>query len=866
MVTAQKPTKTPVAADGRPRIIVENRADGGLLYWLGKLYGFAALVIATLVVIVLVLAYRSVVVAAPPAPDFKSYARVAPAVSRIYAADNTLLGEFAREWRTITPYEQMPDRLVKAFLAVEDHEFFDHGGIYVKGIFRAAWANLSSGDFSQGGSTITQQVAKQFLGSEKSLIRKAKEAVMARRIESRYSKKAILSVYLNHIYLGAGAYGVAAAAQRYFQKDLDDLTLAETAMIAGLAQAPSRYSPIHSPARAIERRNVVLDQMQKYGFATADEVAKAKTEPLALKVYKDVFPDRMPYYAEQVRRYIADNAALKARYGDDPLMTAGLRVEAAAEPVFEAAAYDSVDYLAHKQDKRQGWRGPEWYLGDEAQRALFVERQKKLYGPGPLDPARRYLAIVEDVDSGGAKLRVGDNELDLPLRNMSWAAPWRAGAEIPNDATITNAKKALKVGDVVWVRREIRTRGKFRNWDLGSGLNPRWIAEKDQRDWDEGHPDLVELEQVPHPQAALLNADHRTGYVHALVGGNDYTRSVYNRMVQACRTPASAFKPIYYSLALESGYGYDTVLYDEKVTIKDPVTGVEWTPKNIFEDLDGDVSLEYALVHSKNIPSIDLFKRLGAENVLKWARGLGFTTPFNVDDSMALGSSCTHPAELARAFAIFAREGKWLDWVFVRRILDREGNVVEDHTVTWDPELSPGDRIDRVAAVAGTAPKQVMKPRTAFLITKLLRKMVEHGLTKTVRNTDLVAAGKTGTSDFTFDTQFVGFTSRLITMVWAGDDKRVRTLGREDAAYITIVPLWARFMWEVAQNFPNDEIPWHVPAGVDADDRGDHTKGRRGARMTLQRHYAKDQMEAEGLLPPEGTEGAPDGTPPPLTN
>jgi penicillin-binding protein 1A len=384
-----------------------NRADGGIFYWLGKLYGFAALIVAVAMTMTVVLAYRAVVVSAPQAPDFKSYARVSPAVSRIYAADGTLLGEFAKEWRTVTPYDRMPEPLVKAFLAVEDHEFFDHGGIYVKGIFRAAWANLSSGDFSQGGSTITQQVAKQFLGSEKSLIRKAKEAVMARRIESRYSKKAILSVYLNHIYLGAGAYGVAAAAQRYFQKDLDQLTLAESAMIAGLAQAPSRYSPIHSPARAIERRNVVLDQMHKYGFATADEVAKAKTEPLKLEVYKDVFPDRMPYYAEQVRRYIADNAALKARYGDDPLMTAGLRVEAAAEPVFEAAGYDSVDYLAHKQDKRQGWRGPEWYLGDEAQRALFVERQKKMYGAGPLDPARRYLAIVEDVDSGGAEVRVG---------------------------------------------------------------------------------------------------------------------------------------------------------------------------------------------------------------------------------------------------------------------------------------------------------------------------------------------------------------------------------------------------------------------------------------------------------------------------
>ena len=828
-----------------------NRSDGGILFWLGKLYGFAALVLLLGTVVAVVLVYRAILASAPPTPDLTTYSRVAPAVSRIYAGDGTLLGEFAREWRVVTPYDRIPQRVVDAFLAVEDHEFFDHGGIYFKGIMRAAWANVTAGDFAQGGSTITQQVAKQFLGAEKSLTRKAKEAVMARRLESRYSKKAILSVYLNHIYLGAGAYGVAAAAERYFRKDLDELTLAEAAMIAGLAQAPSRYSPLRAPERAIERRNVVLDQMEKWGFASADEVAAAKAEPLRLEVYRDVFPDRMPYYAEHVRRYVAE------KYGDDALMARGLRVEAAGEPVFEAAAYDGVDYLAHKQDKRQGWRGPEWYLGDQAQRDLFVARQKELYGDGPLEPGRRYLALVEDVSNNGADVRIGDRELDLPLRNMDWAAEWKSGTDATNDNTITSAKRALKPGDVVWVRREIRTRGKFRTWELGETMNPRWVAEKDQRAWDEGHADVVVLEQVPHPQAVIFNADHRTGYVTAMVGGHDFSRSVFNRAVQACRTPASAFKPIYYSLGLEEGYGYDTVLRDEKITIVDPNTGLEWTPQNIFEDLDGDVSLEYALVHSKNIPSIDLFKRLGAANVERWARKLGFTTPFNVDDSMALGSSCTYLSELARAFAIFARNGRWLDWVYVRRIVDREGNTVEDNTVAWDPMLGAGDRLDRVAATAGVAPTQVMSPRTAFLTTKLLNKMIEHGLTRTVRNLDLHAGGKTGTSDFTYDTQFVAFTSRFITLVWAGDDKRVRTLGRDDAAYITIVPLWARFMWEAARGFPNDPVPWAVPPGVNPRDRGDHSKGEKGARMTLTRNYERQVLEAEGLLPP------PDGAPAP---
>src|SRR5687767_4254924 len=280
---------------------------------------------------------------APAVPNLERYANIAPGVSRMYAADGTLLGEFAKEWREIVPYERIPKQLVEAFLAGEDHELFEHRGIYYKGIARALWTNITAGDFAQGGSTITQQVAKQFLGAEKSLSRKAKEAILARRLEATYSKRAILAVYLNHIYLGAGAWGVAAAARRYFDKDLDQLTLAESALIAGLAKAPTAYSPVHRPKVATERRNVVLDKMALYGFAPRAEVEKAKQAPIKLDMYREVFPDRMPYYAEHVRRYMSENYALSSE---------GLRVETAAEPTWEAAAYENADYGAHHQDKR----------------------------------------------------------------------------------------------------------------------------------------------------------------------------------------------------------------------------------------------------------------------------------------------------------------------------------------------------------------------------------------------------------------------------------------------------------------------------------------------------------------------------------
>jgi len=632
-------------------VTIANRRDGGLVFWLVRLYGFAALAVVAGVGLAGLGVYSYFSLHAPAVPDLRNYAKVVPAVSRMYAADGTMLGEFAREWREIVPFERMPKRLVDAFLAVEDHDFYHHGGLYWKGIARAVWANVTAGDFAQGGSTITQQVAKQFLGGEKSLARKGKEAIMARRLEARYSKNAILAVYMNHIYLGAGAWGVAAAAKRYFQKDLDQLTLAECALIAGLAKAPTAYSPIRSLKLATERRNVVLDKMAAYGLEPPAVALAAKREPIKLDLYRDVFPDRMPYYAEHVRRYIGE------RYGADAIGAQGLRIETAGEPAWEASAYENTDFGARHQDKREGWRGPEWRL-DGAARELFLGRQRALYGDAPLAPNKRYLALVDKVDSEKAEVLIGDRRLQLPLRNLKWAAKWQPG-NAENDLEVDSATAVVKPGYVVWVSREVRTLPRYRDWSLGDGKNPTWLSRDDQAEWDAAHADVVKLEQVPHPQTAIFTADHHTGYVVAMVGGSDYDRSEFNRTVQACRQPGSTYKPIYYSLGLDQGYGFDTVLDDVKVDIVDPVTGETWTPTNLEGTLDGDVTLEYALVFSKNIPSVDLFRRLGAKNVLAWARRLGFSTKIFPDDALALGASCSRLDEMARAFTLFARLGTW---------------------------------------------------------------------------------------------------------------------------------------------------------------------------------------------------------------
>ena len=841
---------------GRGPVVIANRADGGIFYWLLKLYAFAGLVLVAALCVVAVVTYGRFAAEAPPTPDLGRYAKVVPAVSRIYAADGTLLGEFAAEWREVVPYEKIPPKLVDAFLAAEDHEFFEHNGIYFKGILRAAWRNVVAGDFAQGGSTITQQVAKQVLGAEKSLTRKAKEAIVARRLEATYSKRAILAVYLNHIFLGSGNYGVRAAALRYFGKKLEQLDVSEMALIAGLAQAPSTYSPVTHPERAKERRNEILAKMVRYGFLGEDEARVWQLKPLVLKQYTEVFGDRLPYYADHVGSYV------RKKYGEDALMKQGLRVETAAEPVTEAIAYHVVDQGARKQDKRQGWRGPEAHLDEGKPRDTFRQRAARMYGAGPLHPGRRYLGMVEELTNQNAKVLVGETTYDLPLENARWAAPW-SRTDATNDRTISSLKSALDVGDVIWVSRDEPVTGEFEDWHAEGGGNPRWMnpfegerLERLQREADE----RVRLEQVPHPQSVIFTADHKTAYVVAMVGGTDHDRSVYNRAVhrQACRQPGSTYKPIYYSAALDEGYGFDTSLSDVPRGEVNPVTGEIWVPRNLGGTVDFVVNMEYAMVYSKNIPSVGLFKKVGAENVEKWARRLGFTTKIIADKALALGASCTILDELTRAFAIFARNGSWrscdrkdgklCDWIYVRRIFDRRGNVVEDNTVYYDPQLPPTDRLDRLAATAGMTPVQAIPARTGYLTNKLLAQVIDHGFAHMLRKTGINAAGKTGTSSATMDTTFLGYTSRWITTVWMGDDMRERPLGATDAAYIVVEPVWARFMVEAAAGHPNKKIPWEVPPGVDPDDRGEHSKGGK-TKMSLV--YRERSGPPPPDLPPE---------------
>jgi penicillin-binding protein 1A len=830
----------------RPRVRVENVSDGGLLYWILRLYFFAAISAASVAVYCVLGVYLHFARQVPPLPNLAEYGRTAPGVTTMLALDGTLLAELATERREIVPLARIPKPLINAFLSTEDRRFFYHSGIDVRGMARALWANFRAGQVLQGGSTITQQVAKAFLSSERTWSRKIKEAIFARRLEARYSKNEILALYLNHIFLGNGAYGVQAAARRYFDRDVSDLDLGQMALIAGLARAPSRYSPLVDEKAALERRGTVLDNLvETQGLSRADadhwKQASLQTHPR-----RDYFHEVSPYFTEQVRRDVVRSLGQKAVY------EGGYRIETTVLPFLDVLAQENVDMAARKLDKRQGWRGPEARL-DVATAAVFRERAEALYGSEPLVEGRHYLGLVERVTAAAATVRVGKRTYTLPLENMSWAFPFSA-ADATNDKAILAASDALKKLDVVWVKWAYRSKlPRFTDFAYNEEGDAAWLPEQAERK----PPKTVELilEQTPRVQAALYTYDHESGYVLAMAGGDDFDRSEFNRVTQACRQPGSAYKPIYYSLALDRGYAFDTLWNDKPKAEIDPNTGELWVPQNIDGSYNVQVTLERALVWSKNPPSVEIFKLMGTKDVETWAHRLGISTPLVTSpkcekefcSSLALGASCVHMDEITNAFAVFARNGRPAHPVTIRRVLDRHGNVLEDHTSPGDPWLLGSDKLDRVAAKSGEANEPVIDPRTAWLTSKLMREVVTVGHSAPIRATKVIASGKTGTSSRTSDVWFIGYTSRWMTTAWMGDDTYQRQLGYKDASFMLSVPMWARYMAHAVGDQPLEEIPWDKPPSVKANDVGGPLK--------------KNFPLPPAMVPPE--EGKAAVTPPP---
>jgi penicillin-binding protein 1A len=777
----------------RNRLVLEGVREPwqGKLLW-GMRAAYVALIGATALAVVLFGIYYKYSAGLPEIPKVDEYRP--PIITEVYTDDAVLAGEFYRERRKVVPYERIPKRLVQAFIASEDSSFFDHPGIDVIGTGRAAiksiFKKVTGKGSIQGGSTLTQQTAKAVLASaegheaatKKTITRKLREAILAFRLEKSLTKEEILYLYLNNVFLGHHSYGVQAAAENYYRKDVRDLTLAEMALVAGLPQRPSDFSPFRNPDAAKRRRGYVLHRMLSENMITQAEYDKAKDEEIHAYPVEDVFHEFAPYFVEEVRRDIYD------RYGNAVLLKEGLKVFTTMDAERQRAAQDAMLNGLFDVDKRQGFRGPAAHLDTEAERKAFVERSKKVMGDEPITPNALYVGLVTEIDADGkeARVQVGPHVKTLPLLGMRWARKVNAEVYYPG-AMINSVKTALKVGDVTVVRAVTRK-------DLTD----------DREQFDARLAKLLpedetalyfRLEQEPELQGALVSIDPHRQYLVAMVGGYDFDANEYNRAFQACRQPGSAFKPFVYSAAIENlNWTEATVIVDSPIVFDDEDSQLRWKPQNFSEEFKGDVLLRTALVNSMNIPAVKTFQAVGVKKMVAWAKSLGLNTKINEDFSAALGSSCALPYELAQVYATFNRLGEKRPTYFVRKIEDRFGRTLEDHTA-YDDAWAPF--VDRVAA--GYARlfepgEQVMTPETGYILTHLLRGVVQEGTGGPAGKLGKPAAGKTGTTNDSFDAWFAGFTRDLVTVAWVGYDLNPHPLGRFETGGRAALPIWLSYM------------------------------------------------------------------------
>ena len=580
-------------------------------------------------------------------PDFTSIKEFRPSVvTTIFARDGRRIGEFYSERRIEVPYSRLPRHLILAFVAAEDARFFEHPGVDITGIVRAFFRNLEAGEVVQGGSTITQQVVKRILlSSEKSLARKIREAVLAYRIDNYLTKEEILNLYMNHIFLGHGAYGVEAAAQEYFSKHVEDLTLAESAILAGIPKAPSRYDPHLNPQRAKERQTYVLRRMADVGFISKAEEAAALKQPVKLKPFRPDWIKECGYFNEHVR------TLLENRFGKESVYNLGLKVYTTADVDLHKDAQAAIQQGIDGLIKRNGYKGPLRHLKGKELTA-YLERQNKYYRKYPPRRGLSVTAVVTQFDRRrqAVNIRLGEytGVLQEPATGQSRAAGLLA---------------VLRPGDVVQVRLKDRDR-----------RQNKWVAE---------------LIPAPMVQAAVVSMELKTGKVRVLMGGKDFGDSTFNRAIQARRQPGSAFKPIIYAAAVDKGYRPDSVLLDAPISLPGGRRGQVWSPQNYDHTFDGPIPLATALARSRNVPTVRLMMSIGIPATVKMAQTLGLTTPIFPNYASALGASEVTLMELTRAYSVFPNQGTLVDPVFIERIEDRDGRVLAENHLQKHQVLNP---------------------------------------------------------------------------------------------------------------------------------------------------------------------------------
>lgn len=736
-------------------------------------------------------------------PEIKEVSDYRPlGVTQIISLENgqsKTMAEFFKERRYLVPYDQIPEKLVHAFLSAEDSTFFEHQGVNYFAIGRAAVANFLAGQVVQGGSTITQQIAKSlYLSPERNIFRKVKELLLAFQLEKNLTKEEILYLYLNQIYLGSGAYGVQAAARTYFHKDIKELTTAEMALIAGLPTAPGKFSPLLNSKKAKERQLYVLKRMRENKYISEKEQKAAAQERVRIYVTDGTEKKVAPHFVEYIRRYLIQ------KYGERMLYEDGLSVTIPAAGKYSQYAQDALENGLEEVDQRKGFRGPVQNLPEKDWRTFAEDLRKELTkdafpfrflnpdGVLDLDGAvagydptyektlvgRRVKGVVTGIsaDLKSVTVNIGLISLQIALEDMKWAAPSGALNRVPRWVT-----DVLHLGDVIWVK-------------------PKGVA---------GGVWKGRLTQIPEIQGALYSVDVETGQILAMVGGYSYELSEFNRAVQAKRQMGSTFKPIIYSAALEKGYTPASIIVDSPVVFEDKENGV-WKPENYEEKFYGDTTFRQALINSRNIPTVKIVQDIKVQTVIHQARRLGLDTEFNADLSISLGSAVTTVQDLVHAFTAFPMKGKPFKSTVFQSIKDRDGRTLENSSeLAADvPELSEDLRGSPYAPMT---PGMRLDPRVAYLMTYLMKEVVQFGTAAKATSIGRPVAGKTGTTQDFRDGWFIGFSPRVVTGVWVGYDDQ-RSMGRGETGANTALPIWIRYMTNVLRDYPMDDFT--VPEGV----------------------------------------------------
>jgi len=728
-------------------------------------------------------------------PDYSQLAKYdPPTVTRLYAADGKLLAEYATEKRVFVPLKAVPKRVIQAFLSAEDKNFYEHKGIDFTGIARAIRDNVvnyGQGKSLVGGSTITQQVVKNFLlTNEKSIERKIKEAILATRITHVYSKDKILELYLNEIYLGLGSYGVAAAAQNYFNKSLDELSIEEAALLATQPKAPALYNPKKNYESAKERRDWVIDRMREGGFVTAEEADTAKKAPITLRNRDANEIAHADFFAEEVRRTLAE------MYGSNVLYEGGLVVKTTLDPVLQQEADKALRLALVEYDRRRGYRGPVAHIPSMGAKAFdWKEQLSKLshqHAYHLFDGQR--LAMVTALDDKKAQIIFEDETRGIvPFVLFKWTrrviADGQIGPEVRRPADIMRVGDVLLVGGLTDEEKKLVS------------------ADDEKKAWD--------LRQIPEVNGALVVIDPHTGRVLAMSGGYAYGGTEFNRATQAKRQPGSSFKPFVYLAGLENGFTPSTMILDAPVEMSQGAGLPTWKPQNYHDDYLGPTTMRVGLEKSRNTMTVRMAQVIGIDKVLEIGKRFGVYDNPPRNFSIVLGAAETTLVKLSNAYGMIVNGGKRITPSLIERIDDRHGKTIyrRDARICDKcmlTEIKRTEATDR-PPIPEDSREQVADPRVAYQMVSMLNGVTIRGTGARAKEIGKIVGGKTGTTNNSMDTWFVGFSPDLVAGVYVGYDKP-RTLGKKETGASVALPAFIAFMKDALADKPN--TPFRVPRGI----------------------------------------------------